>query len=824
MLTRPSTSHRLYTLPQGKRDHQERSTQFLLASSSNSDSFLSFKTKTLIFCRKNFSLLLITQLICFPNLLMAMDLMKEDWASASSSSSSSNSSGSSSPSFALGPIGGATSAAAAANEGVLELGVETKVKLFMLASGQAGSDKYLESPIPNPQTMIDLIDQMVARDITQLGQTIIQSGYLTPKIVTTIQDILKSAFLPVPQQYESAGTAAGSAVERPSSEKSGVEVDNQKLKVAVEIITNLVNRAEFGGLNLVFRQLGNIVQFTQDSQVKKLGLQKLAQIINDTVPISSLKECLQKVVPLLIETDYKVEVAHLLSKALPNLVKEDFSFFNPLLADKDRRVRIAAAEILGEVVKTAPSFAAQAFSFLRPLFDEKDEDVNDAAAEGVGEVVTADPSFAAQACLLLKPLLTGGGGNIRHPAAKSLGKVLAAVPAEQVPSFAQPLIGDVDEHTKVAVAYSFRTVDHPSPSFIAQAFSLLKPLISSEDYGYIEQQVQITLSVLLNAAPAEQVPSLLQPFFTDEKFKDWVNSILGTAASTSPPSHVAQFCSLLTPFLANDEDLDLRLTTIISLGGLAGVVPVIAAQAFSLLKPLLTDKDKDIREFTLRTLEEIAKKLLPEQAFSLSKSLLADKRQVVRQRVKGILQNIAKDLPSTQVCSLLQLLFADENDIVRSAAAWILQNIAKDLPPEQAFSLTKRFLADEKTLVRVAAAESLSEIVKDFPAAQAYPLLQTLLADEDNVVRINAFGFLNEVVKKAPSFATQACSLIKPHLVDKHDIVRSAAASNLGKIVKAVPVAQAVLLLQPFLTNRNDLVKSVANKILDEVYTAAPAA
>ena len=118
-------------------------------------------------------------------------------------------------------------------DGVLELGIETKVKLLMhlLAQGKIGG--RLDSRIPNLKTMMDLIDSTVLTDITQWGETIIQSGYLSRGIVERMQEIFQqplsqSSF----QAQKEEEIEAGEAAQVARFGKTLTDTDHQNLKVS----------------------------------------------------------------------------------------------------------------------------------------------------------------------------------------------------------------------------------------------------------------------------------------------------------------------------------------------------------------------------------------------------------------------------------------------------------------------------------------------------------------------------------------------------------------------------------------------------------------
>jgi HEAT repeat protein len=691
-------------------------------------------------------------------------------------------------------------------DGVLELGLENKITLLMHLLAQGKRDGQFDPRNPHLPALMKLIDEVVLKDIVSWGEQIIQSGYLSEVIVDNLNAVL-------------------------SGDK---EAKTHELKTSMEVISNLVRRSEFGGREAVFRQLMHILEHTEDWQLKKLGLQKLGQIMDRSIPEIFLQNCLATIIPLLEDENFSNDVSDL----LPNIIKaslgltgEVFSFLEPLLKDsawEKRRAREAAAKSLGKIVKAVPVLSAQVFSFFESILRDSQQEIRTGTSLSLGEVVQTVPFVASQALLLLEPLLKDPNDDTRRAAALYLGKIVKAVPelAPQVFSllvpllkdswgivrqvaalrlrevaqanpqtlpFFIPLLKDFERDIRKTAAKSLGAIVKAAPSVAPQLFSLLEPLLK-DPHGYCREGVALSLGEIAQTAPfvASQALLLLEPLLKDI---DW--NVRNAAAQNlevvvkATPAIASQTVSLLAPLL-KDPNAWVRRTAVCELATIVTMDSILASQELPLFIPLLNDPDKDVKSSTALHLGRVVKAAptVASQLFSLLVPLLQDPKREARENAAKSLGEVAQVAPTTiasQVFSLVAPLLEDSEWTVRGATAKSLGDVAKAAPEmaPQIFSLVAPPLLDPEWSVRTAAIQSLGEVVQVTPAMapQALCLLEPLLKDHTSSIRSHAARSLREVMKAVPAVIPQILPLLEPLLKDSDFYVRLAAAESLKEIV-----------------------------------------
>jgi len=76
-------------------------------------------------------------------------------------------------------------------DGTIELGLESKVKLFMHLLGQATVRGRVDDRICNLVIVQDLIDFAVVNNLASFGETIISSGYVSARIRDAIEKVAR---------------------------------------------------------------------------------------------------------------------------------------------------------------------------------------------------------------------------------------------------------------------------------------------------------------------------------------------------------------------------------------------------------------------------------------------------------------------------------------------------------------------------------------------------------------------------------------------------------------------------------------------------------
>jgi HEAT repeat protein len=707
-------------------------------------------------------------------------------------------------------------------DGVLEFGLETKISLLMhlLAQGkrnekfltQEESEWKFDSRNPHLPTLTTLIDEIVLKNIANWGEHIIQSGYLSEAITNHLNAVFREA----------------------------QEAKAQELKTSMEVISNLARRSEFGGRENIFKQLLQIIKQTENWQIKKLGLQKLEQIMDRSISEVFLQDCLAAIVPLLEDENFSNDVSDLfpnIIKAAPELMGEVFDLLSPLLKDSEyerRNVRKIAAKSLGKVVKTVFELSPQVFSLFELLLTDPRQEIRPGAALSLGEMVQVAPFMAPQVVSLLAPLLKDLDNDTRRSAVLYLGKIVKTAPelAPQVFSLLTPLLKDSWAIVRQVAALRLREVAQASPT---QALPFLTPLLKDFDKS-IREAAARSLGTIIKAAPSvsPQLFSLLGSLLKDPNgyCRESAALSLGEVVQTTP--FVASQAILLLEPLLKDADWNVRDAATKSLEMIVKTVPAIALRAVSLLEPLMKDPNKYVRSAAARRLRAIVETepILASQVILLFIPLLKDPDKDVKSSTALHLGRVVRSDPTvaSQVFSLLEPLLEDPERSVRAEAAKSLGAVVQVAPSTlvyQVVSLLEPLLLDSEWPVRAAAAESLGEIqaAPTTLISHVLSLLKPLLLDPEWAVKGHATKSLTEITRAVPAMALQIFPLLEPLLKDTNVYVKRELARSLGEVARAAPevTSEVVSLLEPLLKDFDTYVKLAAAESLREIALVVPA-
>ncbi len=725
-------------------------------------------------------------------------------------------------------------------DGVLELGVETKVKLLMHLLGQSKVGKNFDARIPNLHKIIAFIDDVILKDIAAWGEHIIQSGYLSPRIVGHLKGIMAKAVSELSSRSEGQGAAsaasasaaapvpaaassskAAPAAESPSpslkieaDQKREQEAETQKLKTAMEVISSLPNRPELreegeqDGRLTLFNNLMALVKYREDWHVKKLALQKLNQITDQTLPEGSLKTCLTIIVPFL----------------------------------KNSNLEKVVRDFLVMIIKTQPTLqptlAGEAFNHLKSLFFDSNEYVKLTAHMSVREVVKGAPSVVGEALNLLKPLLSNSDYNINSSAEKSLGDVMKAVQTDHALDLLVPLLSNDSYSMRRSVAHSLREIVNSVPEaaaseVAAKALDMLQPLLSTPN-KYIQSSAIEALEEIVKGAPEGAVKAevaakaflLLESrlFDNEEIVKNAANRSLDAIVKCAP-AVANKFFELLKPLLFHDNE-NIRVSAAQRLQEMVAALEV-AVAAFGLLKSKLSDVNWKVKVAVVESLAKVVEGApgMIDQVLGLLTPLLEKgvDEDVKFAAVKSLIEIMrcapkVADKVADKVLELLPPLLSSNYEKTKITSAKSLRDIAEmaSEKPEKVLKLLEPLLSDPCKEVRGAAVEGLGEVAKKelVEVGKVLDLLETRLSDKDWFVKYLTVKNLARLVK-GEALAMRALHLLTPLLryddkydhykYDHYQCLRSATAEGLGEVVEKEPaVADAALQLLKHLLSAND--------------------
>lgn len=321
-------------------------------------------------------------------------------------------------------------------DGILELGIERKTILLMHLLAQSKINGKFDNRIPHLRQIQKLIDDIVLKDITIWEQHIIDSGYLSEEIIKTVNEKLQNK-----------------------------QTTSQELKTATEIIVSLANRIEWGSKTKVYEKLIGLLE-VDDTQLQKIVLQKLAQILDETIDEKIVRKSLDKILFLLNIGELNEYVNIILIKVInimPDLDEEI------LKQQKILNSRILLDNIINETIRSLPSSAEKEFKEIEELFREFNND------------------------------------NIKLIAALNLIQI---VPLKEAIAILENYITnpDIDNYTKSAVVVGLVEVIKTKPNLAEEIFKTLKQLfINPKTDIRIKSTIAVTLIKILKAmsiAPA----------------------------------------------------------------------------------------------------------------------------------------------------------------------------------------------------------------------------------------------------------------------------------------------------------------------------------
>ena len=234
-------------------------------------------------------------------------------------------------------------------DGVIELGVEQKVKLLMHLLGQIRLDDTSNIKIPNLDKMQEFIDDVVKQNLFDWQTDILNSGYMSSGLKLYMREKLSADI-----------------------------ADERELLAIFEILAG--NRSFDDMEDIICKVLSYL---NHDSWV----LRKESIIfLSKVVPVDLSEDVKDRIVQSLFDglryelVDGKKKAPDVISafdSSIGNILKtlkraeEGLRLLEPLLKDDDSDVRGTAVSNLGEIIKAAPERAEQGLELLAPFIKER---------------------------------------------------------------------------------------------------------------------------------------------------------------------------------------------------------------------------------------------------------------------------------------------------------------------------------------------------------------------------------------------------------------------------------------------------------------------
>ncbi|MCC8377081.1 MAG: hypothetical protein LN567_01580 [Rickettsia endosymbiont of Graphium doson] len=255
--------------------------------------------------------------------------------------------------------------------------------MHLLAQSKINNE--FDNRIPHLKQIQNLIDDIVLKDITIWEQQIIDSGYLSEAIVRIVNEKLRNK-----------------------------EASFQEFKTSVEIIAALANRNEWGSKTKVYERLIGLLKI-RDTQLQKLVLQKLEQILDETIDEVVVHKKLNKIILLLNKEVFNKYIELILAKiiiTIPDLSEKVLNQVQKL----NNKFLNSTLIVTGLVEKLILMPTQEAVNISKKLLVKPNYELRFAAASGLFWAVKTMAN--QEAVIILRELLVNPDGMVKYVAAR----------------------------------------------------------------------------------------------------------------------------------------------------------------------------------------------------------------------------------------------------------------------------------------------------------------------------------------------------------------------------------------------------------------------
>ena len=380
-------------------------------------------------------------------------------------------------------------------EGVLELGVASKVGLLMHLMAQSTTKGELDTRIPNREKLQKLVDEEVVTDLARWQEQLIASGYQSAALVSKLREVI---YQEKPEDISSLSAA---------------------LEIGVALGSKVVEEEEEQPLA---RHLEKLLD-SPAWQVQALAAAKLAQVLDDKVDPAQASRLLGKLV-VLYEAENTAREAFLCIARLTKLgqasvveklekkAKQGSEGFST--SDKDARLR--ALSLMGQLVERAPELAETMLEAAKIWFTDQDGDVRSRALLLMGKLVERAPELAETMLEAAKIWFTDQDGDVRSRALLLMGKLVERAPelAETMLEAAKRGFTDADRDVRSsALELMGKLVERDA--------ELAQPILEAAQIGINDQEGSVRSRALsLMGKLVERDAELAQPIL--EAAQRWI--------------------------------------------------------------------------------------------------------------------------------------------------------------------------------------------------------------------------------------------------------------------------------------------------------------
>ena len=560
-----------------------------------------------------------------------------------------------------------------------------------------------------------------------------------------------------------------------------LRADSTQLKIATEIITSLINKREFGGKEIIFKQFISLL-YSEDWEIQKLALNSLSKIINITIDHNLLQECSTLIIQFIRNDyliNYTINVLAKIGGIIPNVASVALENLSSILSEKggEYYLQETAAKALPEIAKAIPSCSVKVIEVLIEVLvrndytDKVSNNLKEIVKDSLLKVVRVMP--LAEAFETMKFILDN---NICYDLRKAVTKVLLEIIKVMPSSEAFNIMENIliskraSCELKVAIAQALPVIVEAMPSIAAKAFEIIKIILNDK--------VNWGDSIYGNFLPEAAImilPAIVEArsFLAEEAFETIKRKL-------------------------SYKKLGFTKSNIIMvLPAIVKAKPSIAVKAFKTIKSILNDGGDSNCTYaaTIQASFDIFNFLPVVEALKIIRSILDGKEvtwkvNLVTQVAMQTLTKIVKDQPSTAIEAFEVIMDMLENREThwdnRELTTNALAEIIKALSSEKSFKPIKNILNNKKAscYLKKSIIEALPKVITALPQREVFDAIMSRLSDKKESSELKAVSIeaLHQIVQALSWTVREAFEAIKFILNDKETSLELMAVA-----IKALP-------------------------------------
>ncbi|MCC8483911.1 MAG: NACHT domain-containing protein [Rickettsia endosymbiont of Labidopullus appendiculatus] len=671
-------------------------------------------------------------------------------------------------------------------DGIIELGMDTKLALLMHVLGQAKvkGTREIDDRIPNRNELLQLVDKVVLKDLISWGEQLKNSDYINDNIK---QELLRRL------SEKNNNIVTGHYVDIVSNLINKFSPEEQyqiihKLKKIIIKETAIIGKEDWC---LTKQAINEITKIAMQVNLPKKNAEKLIKLLMSKVfDINYGKDAGHSIAELLNninDQNLSIKVVNRVEKFWtdnknsavrrngvdntielvknlndPEIIKSYINKVNRFLTNENDLVKTKAIKETIELVKILndPKVAKSCINQVNTLLTDKDEYVRCKAIDGTIELVKIlnDPEVTKSCVNQVNTLRTNENNHVREKAVEGTIELLKILNDSEVTKSCINQVSTLwtDECDYIRDTVLKGTIEllkilndsEVTKSYINQVNTLLTDENEYVRCKAIKGTVDL-LEVLNDPEVTKSCINQVNTLWTDERDDIRDTAVEGTIRLLKILNDPEVTKSYLNPLntLWTDERDYIRVMAVEGTVELAKILndPEVAKSCINQVNTLLTDEDANVRDKAVEGTVELVKilndpevtksfvnqfnPLLTDEGRTNSSSYVRDKA------AKGIVEllKVSNDSEVTKSCiNNLNTLLTDEKDYIReNATNCIAQIMVNLLLPKEEFTL---YLNHYNQEVRKQIVNTLSNLLKYFlkylPKCE---LLEKLLKDEQNL-------------------------------------------------------------------------------------------